>query len=908
VETPSRPPEERRYTLFLSALATFVPIIGLLSALGYAILYLTLEKWQMLAVTIVSLLGPIAFVLAGHLLRKGRAWPAAILITQSVAALFVMFAVFWTGAAVTVILLLGVWVSVNTVAMMGIPPGRRRWIGPLFAAAATVAILILDNSALDRLVVTELEVLRWLLPLLILLGGALSLLILIRGVAGGRLFTRLLFSFLLIAFIPVSTLGSAVTVERIQSDRQLAIDRLETSIEKKENAINVWMQGLQGDVILTARDVQTLGYIRDLFALSPGDNPAQLESQTTERFYALLYQSPRLQELFLMNLEGRVVIDTITFHKGADYSDQEFFRRGLEGLFIQPPFNFRGAEELTIIISYPVIDRQGRTIGVVAGRANMRQFNTLIASPDPDVEGLNFYLVDANSRLIASTTIGAPETVDDAAIRQAIISRRNGVLAYQNYRGVAVFSAYHWMPNLNAVLLAELPQSIAYANVGALLRTNIGLSIVVAVIALLGAYFTIRNLEEPLTQLGAMARQVAAGNLSARVQVQREDELGMLGQTMNDMTAQLQTLISELETRVAERTRDLERRTIELQTAAEVARDASIAEDLDELLNRAARLIRERFGFYHVGIFLVDESNDYAVLRAAGGEAGQLMLASKHKLRVGEVGIVGYVTKTGEPRIALDTGVDAIHFRNPLLPYTHSEMALPLRIGDRVIGALDVQSDKVNAFDQSDITIMQVMADQLAVAIEKARLLQEVERSIAEMERSYREYTARTWRAFLQQAAQAAGYRYEGIVPEPLNAPPPESLEALAKGTSVVIRAEEAKGGSILAVPIRLRGQTIGTLNLRFQGRDVPGETALLVEEAANRLALALENARLVQDAQRLATREQQINLITSRVQQATDLETVLKNTIQELGNALGVPRTFIQIGLMPAEDEASQG
>lgn len=909
METSSRPTEEKRPSLFLSALATFVPVIGLISALGYAVLYLAFGKWQMLAVAIASLLGPLAFIVAGSLLRRERVWPAAIISTAAVAGLFIMFAAFWTGPGVTLVLLIGMWAAVNVTAVMGVPRGSRRLIGPLISLVATAIILILDNlPSLDRLVITELNLLRWLLPLIILLAGALSLLLIIRGVASGRLFSRLLLSFLLIAFIPVAALGSAATLERIQNDRQYAIDRLQTAIEKKENAINIWIQGLQGDVILTARDTQALNYIRTLFALAPGDNPATVEGQTTERFYTLLYQSPRLQELFLMNLDGVVVIDTIAVYKGANYADQEFFRRGLEGLYINPPFHFRGGEEPTIVITYPVLDRQGRTIGVVAGRANMRQFNMLVASTDPDVPGLNFYLVDSNSRLLTASAVGAPAVIDDPAIRQAITSRQSGTLGYQNYRGVPVFSAYRWMPNLDSALLAELPQSIAYANVGALLRTNIGLSIVAGLLAVLGAYFTIRNLDEPLTQLSEMARQVVAGNLNARVQVQREDELGILGQTLNDMTAQIQSLISELERRVAERTRDLERRTVELQTAAEVARDASIAEDMDELLNRAARLIRERFGFYHVGIFLVDENNDYAVLRAAGGEAGQLMLASKHKLRVGEVGIVGYVTKTGEPRIALDTGADAVHFRNPLLPYTHSEMALPLRIGDRIIGALDVQSEKVNAFDQSSIAIMQVMADQLAVAIEKARLLQEVERSVAEMERSYREYTTRTWRAFLQQAIQTAGYRYEGISPEPLTAPPPESLEALAKGSSIILRLDEAKGGSVLAVPIRLRGQTIGTLNLRFQGSEVPSETALLVEEAANRLALALENARLVQDAQRLATREQQINIITSRVQQATDLDTVLRNTIRELGNALGVPRTFIQIGLIPAEDNTSPG
>jgi K+-sensing histidine kinase KdpD len=110
-----------------------------------------------------------------------------------------------------------------------------------------------------------------------------------------------------------------------------------------------------------------------------------------------------------------------------------------------------------------------------------------------------------------------------------------------------------------------------------------------------------------------------------------------------------------------------------------------------------------------------------------------------------------------------------------------------------------------------------------------------------------------------------------------------------------------------MAVPIQLRGQTLGTLNLQFQGTDIPQETHRLVEEAANRLALALENARLVQDAQRLAMRERQINVISAQVQQSVNLETLLQNTVRELGNSLGVPKTFIQIGLVNSESKKDQ-
>ena len=158
------------------------------------------------------------------------------------------------------------------------------------------------------------------------------------------------------------------------------------------------------------------------------------------------------------------------------------------------------------------------------------------------------------------------------------------------------------------------------------------------------------------------------------------------------MVGKLQKQRETLEQEISERTAKLERRAAQLQVAAEIARDTSATRGLDELLNHAVNLVRDRFGFYHAGIFLVDERGEYAVLHAATGEAGAAMLKQGHRLKVDEVGIVGYVTGVGQPRIALDVGADAVHFKNPLLPETRSELALPLKVGERVIGALDVQS------------------------------------------------------------------------------------------------------------------------------------------------------------------------------------------------------------------------
>jgi GAF domain-containing protein len=396
------------------------------------------------------------------------------------------------------------------------------------------------------------------------------------------------------------------------------------------------------------------------------------------------------------------------------------------------------------------------------------------------------------------------------------------------------------------------------------------------------------------------------------------------------MVRELQEHQGNLEQLVKERTVNLERRAVQLQAAAEVARDATAARGLDDLLNRAVDLVRDRFGFYHAGIFLVDDRGDYAVLRAATGEAGRQMLERGHKLKVGEVGIVGYVTGSGQSHVALDIGADAVHFENPVLPDTRSEMALPLKVGERVIGALDVQSTRESAFDDDDVAVLQTMADQLAVAIQNARLLREMQQTVRELEAAYGRYTQESWHTFVQSAGRSYGYRYRNSGVEPITGQRPEAYEASRRsqtvltsiprsestdkpaengngsegsasaprpaGASHLCRADRCRQGG-LAVPLKLRDQVIGVVNLRFEDEAISPDTVSLVEEAADRLALVLENARLVQEAQGLALREQQINLISARARSSMNLEAILQNTVRELGRALGASRAFIQLG-----------
>lgn len=184
------------------------------------------------------------------------------------------------------------------------------------------------------------------------------------------------------------------------------------------------------------------------------------------------------------------------------------------------------------------------------------------------------------------------------------------------------------------------------------------------------------------------------------------------------MTVQVQSLLQGLEQRIQERTVDLQKNTLQLETIADVAREIAILRDMDTLLNVSVNLIQERLKYYHVGIFLVDELYEYAVLQAASSIAAEKMLKNNYKLKVGQTGLVGNVTRTGQAYIALDVGKDAVHFGNPYLPETRSEITLPLRSHSLTIGALDIQAVIPNAFGDRDIQTLQILADQLSAAIE----------------------------------------------------------------------------------------------------------------------------------------------------------------------------------------------
>lgn len=399
--------------------------------------------------------------------------------------------------------------------------------------------------------------------------------------------------------------------------------------------------------------------------------------------------------------------------------------------------------------------------------------------------------------------------------------------------------------------------------------------------------------------------QVAA-NLALRGQ-----ELESANVQLAEAHRQQEAVNRELE-EFSERSR---RRAARLQAVADVGRDIVRVREPETLLSQMAQLISRYSGYYHVGIYMLEETRRHAVLRAASSEGGQRMLARSHKLAVGTGSVVGYVTATGEPRIVQDVKADALHRMNPDLPDTRSEMALPLRLGNEVVGALDLQSVEQGAFDKEDVAVLSLLADQVAIAIENARLFQQTQEALAEAEAMQRRYSWQGWQRFMQQReGWQFEYRLEGV-PSGLEIELPTTEEVLLRGEAVAVPkiGTEVRDGvkvcSTLTVPIKVGGQVMGVIDLHEvdEAREWTEHEMALAQAVADQMGQALESARLFEQTQAWAQREQLASRITGRMRAAPNVQGILRVATEELGKALGVTRSVVRLSPQVVAPESEE-
>lgn len=345
------------------------------------------------------------------------------------------------------------------------------------------------------------------------------------------------------------------------------------------------------------------------------------------------------------------------------------------------------------------------------------------------------------------------------------------------------------------------------------------------------------------------------------------DELGAVNTNLSLTQTELKNRSEEL--LVANK--QLENSAKKLRAVAEVTSTAASLRNFESLISLTTSIISDQLGYYHVAIFLLDQHRQYAILRSANTEAGAKMLAGGFRVSVGQLGIVSSVAKTGQPRIALNLRENKMFFNNPDFPQTQSQVALPLKSGDEIIGVLDIQSVRPGDFNEEDVSILSILADQVAIALQNALLFDESQRALREANVESLRATRNAWQNYTE-IVQAQGYRYDGIKSEPL------------KGT----QPSKDQTDSLL-IPVQLRGQTIGRLKLKASdpARQWTDDELIMISATAERVALALEGARLLDEAQKRATREAFLSEVAAKLSTSFQLDSILRDTVQELGETL---------------------
>ncbi|HWQ05513.1 MAG TPA: GAF domain-containing protein [Longilinea sp.] len=907
------------------------------SSIYFFVLAISQGSWQLYILTGV-------FAIASIL----NAFSITRLITKNISTqMMVMFGVFQFAVLMISVLISGMAISGAAIILLyslivssSTLPGEKTELGVSFGLLLSSVAAILGTISPIRQI--SLPQIYTVIPtiLTILIMTYLSLVLMQVIVATLRI--KLMSSTLAVVLIPLvllALISSRFTQDALHSQMNQSLN---LAAQQTAGKLDEFLQKTKNTVAYQAE----LPAFNNFLRMNPEERTGSLIKEQLDLTIGTLQFERRtyLTSIAIIDLNGENVYDTSRLAVGKIEKDADYFAitSSTEKPYVSPIKFSQDSGGGYIYFAAPIRNSQQQLMGVLRISYDALVFQSIVEENSGAI-GTRSYpiLIDENQLRIADSFTPAllyqtvsPLPYDSIATLRAqnrlpykpnselttdLSDLANSIKRFQSNR----YFSLDIHPNSSEshveagaiTTLQNQPWKLIFVQEEAGLNRTISQqnrvsTLVAALIAsMVGIFatFMARGFSGPIQNLTDTATKVTQGDMTARAVIETNDEIGILAGAFNSMTSQLSTLINELEDRVRARTQELASqnkalmyRSRQLQTVADVARGIAGAQDLETLLTQITNLISERFNFYHVGVFLVDEKNEFAVLRAANSEGGKKMLARQHKLRIGKVGIVGHVTSTGEPRIATDVGDDAVFFNNPDLPMTRSELALPLTVSGQIIGALDVQSTESSVFTNEDIALFNTLADQVAIAIENNRLFSKTAIALEEAQNTHRQYLRQEWGHELAER-QHSGFVFtpQGVVARD----PEENAEVLIDGDSkLVISKSEGDNRLTAAVPIQVRGETVGIIRVQDSGteREWTEEELDTIQSVADQVAVALENARLFEQTVRRAEREKKALEITNKIRSTNDPKEMLRIAAEELQGALKASRA--QIIMEPPE------
>ncbi len=639
--------------------------------------------------------------------------------------------------------------------------------------------------------------------------------------------------------------------------------------------------------------------------VAPDQNPLAAQLLT----YAQTF--PAHAEIFITDRYGGLLAAsrrTSDYYQADEVWWQAAFAGGKGALYVSQPAYDESLKRVAIQLAVPIYAATDRAvIGVLRSTLDMttieqaikqlewgapfvtlaNEQRVILADIDPARIGQN---VPSSWEMYQPGQGGTWFEAPGSAGQRLLIGRATTADVFIEDRDIAtVIQGLGWR------LFVYRPRAEAYAPLIRAVWTSVGVSVAVLLLMASGAFFVARSLSRPLVYTLAAMRKWLGGDFTPRAWVYWPDETGALAESSNTLADKMQGLERTIAQRAAEREHEQRRRARDLNVATAVGDLIAATADLQELNRKVVELLRERFGLYYVGLFLLDETGKWAVLHAGTGNPGQLRLAREYRVPVGE-GLVGRCVVERTYRIVREDGPDSQLLDKLDLLYTRSAIGLPLRSRGQILGVIEAHSSQLETFDAEGALVLQTIADQIAVAIDGLRLFAERQEAMESLQRTYGEASREAWMALLnERTAAPEGYQAETRGLRALPATPPEAWreearKAWLEGRAVVNAG--ASGEAVLALPIRLRDEIIGVVDVskRKEAGEWTRDEITQLEELVQQLGLTLESSRFYEESQRAAVREQLLREVSERVRVAVDVDSVMRIAAREIGEVLQRP------------------
>ncbi len=897
--TPSTQTAKQTRTAFRIAAATAI----LMAIACLYNLYTALQNQDYLSVAITATISIVAAI-AAWLSRRGRANLGITLFISvfcglmalaplSVAGMGLMF------AAMVIVLSTGI-------ALATLPPALAgRMIVLSFGVGFFIVLLDLFGPAGRPAPSNPIASMVIVIGLVIIYGFIMA-----RQFTNFSLRTKLIIGFVATGMLAAGIIAFATNYLTRQSLTDNANQALLAAANQTAATLDTFIVTNQDYLRTQAQLPALIEYLSLPAAERPG---SALETEVSQTLQTFAKRDPLfISSYALLDQQGIDVIDTYIQDIGLDKSDRDYFVTPLQtGLpYISPARLSATTGEFAFYISSPVRNIAGEMIGLLRARYDAAILQQLInqsnglAGPESFpilLDEHHIRLADsltsksilktvvplapalvtelqANGRLPAGTpaelatnlpgfeqgllnTTSQPYFTAEFGEKEGEVDEETSVNLEQ--AAVVSLKSQPWF------LVFAQAQEVFLASAQAQTRTTVLLTTLITLMVAVAALGLGQYLARPIVRLTGVAQRITAGDLEAQAPVNSQDEIGQLATAFNSMTTQLRDFIGSLEDQV-------QARTAELALSMEVGQRASAIKELDELLPTITEFIRQRFNLYHTQIYFVDEVGQNLVLRASTGAVGQRLLASRYNLPVGPGSIVGQAAAEAKAIVVADTAQSQIHRPNPLLPETRSELAVPLRIEQYVIGVLDLQADRENTFTERNQTVFEALATQLAIAIDSAqqwRLTQEAQKKAQE---ALQLLTRESWSQKLASTRDTLGFAYDLSTVTPLKT------------------STENQG---VAVPVMVQNEPIGQLIIEMPDqKDLTTDEHALMSAVAQQLGQKAENLRLFEQTQQRAAREQLAREISDKIRSSRNIETALKTAAAELSQALGASRAIVNL------------